>query len=115
MRTIIFESLEKSRKDEQTTGTESRLNPHQILLATFELHLKNKKKHIHLIFLFKLVFHFQTLLDNFERTVIDDSRLAGRPAEIFVGKLFKMEIWEPMLTSMRVGEVAEFWCDAVVS
>uniref|UniRef100_A0A667X254 Aryl hydrocarbon receptor interacting protein like 2 n=1 Tax=Myripristis murdjan TaxID=586833 RepID=A0A667X254_9TELE len=62
----------------------------------------------------KLVFHFQTLLDNFERTVIDDSRLAKRPAEIFVGKMFKMEVWETLLTSMRVGEVAEFWCDAVV-
>uniref|UniRef100_A0A665U332 Aryl hydrocarbon receptor interacting protein like 2 n=1 Tax=Echeneis naucrates TaxID=173247 RepID=A0A665U332_ECHNA len=61
-----------------------------------------------------LVFHFQTLLDNFERTVIDDSRLAGRPAEIFVGKMFKMEVWETLLTSMRVGEVAEFWCDATV-
>uniref|UniRef100_A0A672JDM5 Aryl hydrocarbon receptor interacting protein like 2 n=1 Tax=Salarias fasciatus TaxID=181472 RepID=A0A672JDM5_SALFA len=61
----------------------------------------------------KLVFHFQTLLDNFERTVIDDSRLAGRPAEIFVGKMFKMEVWETLLTSMRIGEVAEFWCDAV--
>ncbi|CAI5652568.1 uncharacterized protein LOC100702800 [Oreochromis niloticus] len=61
----------------------------------------------------KLVFHFQTLLDNFERTVIDDSRLAGRPAEIFVGKMFKMEVWETLLTSMRVGEVAEFWCDAI--
>ncbi|XP_068182034.1 uncharacterized protein [Antennarius striatus] len=60
----------------------------------------------------KLVFHFQTLLDDFERTVIDDSRLAGQPAEIFVGKMFKMEIWETLLTSMRVDEVAEFWCDA---
>ncbi|KAM9849663.1 uncharacterized protein ACBR49_006947 [Aulostomus maculatus] len=61
----------------------------------------------------KLVFHFQTLLDNFERTVIDDSRLAGRPAEIFVGKMFKMEVWESLLTSMRIGEVSEFWCDAI--
>nr|XP_046262987.1 aryl-hydrocarbon-interacting protein-like 1 [Scatophagus argus] len=61
----------------------------------------------------KLVFHFQTLLDNFERTVIDDSRLAGRPAEIFVGKMFKMEVWETLLMSMRIGEVAEFWCDAI--
>uniref|UniRef100_A0A3Q3N4T1 Uncharacterized LOC113144738 n=1 Tax=Mastacembelus armatus TaxID=205130 RepID=A0A3Q3N4T1_9TELE len=60
-----------------------------------------------------LVFHFQTLLDNFERTVIDDSRLTGRPAEIFVGKMFKMEVWETLLTSMRIGEVAEFWCDAI--
>ncbi|XP_008274442.1 aryl-hydrocarbon-interacting protein-like 1 [Stegastes partitus] len=61
----------------------------------------------------KLVFNFQTLLDDFERTVIDDSRLAGRPAEIFVGKMFKMEVWETLLMSMRIGEVAEFWCDAV--
>ncbi|XP_076005387.1 uncharacterized protein LOC142999651 [Genypterus blacodes] len=61
----------------------------------------------------KLVFHFQTLLDNFERTVIDDSRLAGRPAEIFVAKMFKMEVWESLLMSMRVGEVAEFWCDSM--
>ncbi|TNN72739.1 Aryl-hydrocarbon-interacting protein-like 1 [Liparis tanakae] len=61
----------------------------------------------------KLVFHFQTLLDNFERTIVDDSRLAGRPAEIFFGKMFKMEVWETLLGSMRVGEVAEFWCDAI--
>ncbi|KAJ8015718.1 hypothetical protein DPEC_G00029050 [Dallia pectoralis] len=61
----------------------------------------------------KLVFHFQTLLDNFERTVIDDSRKGRKPVEIFVGKMFKMEVWEPLLTSMRIGEVAEFWCDAV--
>lgn len=32
-----------------------------------------------------------------------------------MGKMFKMEVWETLLTSMRVGEVAEFWCDAVVS
>ncbi|XP_063733051.1 uncharacterized protein LOC134860139 isoform X2 [Eleginops maclovinus] len=61
----------------------------------------------------KLVFHFQTLLDDFERTLIDDSRLAGRPAEIFAGKMFKMEVWETLLGSMRIGEVAEFWCDAL--
>ncbi|KAK5896856.1 hypothetical protein CesoFtcFv8_009975 [Champsocephalus esox] len=61
----------------------------------------------------KLVFHFQTLLDDFERTVIDDSRLAGRPAEIFAGKMFKMEVWETLLGSMRIREVSEFWCDAV--
>lgn len=47
--------------------------------------------------------------------MIDDSRLAGRPAEIFVGKMFKMEVWEALLTSMRIGEVAEFWCDSIVS
>uniref|UniRef100_A0A8D0CLR6 Aryl hydrocarbon receptor interacting protein like 2 n=1 Tax=Scleropages formosus TaxID=113540 RepID=A0A8D0CLR6_SCLFO len=62
----------------------------------------------------KLAFHFQTLKDNFERTVIDDSRKFKRPMEIFVGKMFKMEVWEVLLTSMRVNEVAEFWCDAIV-
>lgn len=60
------------------------------------------------------MFHFQTLLDNFERTVVDDSRKNKHPAEIFVGKMFKMEVWEVLLTSMRIGEVAEFWCDAIV-
>uniref|UniRef100_A0A8B9TT52 AIP/AIPL N-terminal FKBP-type PPIase domain-containing protein n=1 Tax=Anas platyrhynchos TaxID=8839 RepID=A0A8B9TT52_ANAPL len=62
----------------------------------------------------KITFHFQTLKDNFERTVIDDSREAGIPMEIIVGKMFKMEIWETLLSSMRAGEVAEFWCDAIV-
>ncbi|XP_042334363.1 uncharacterized protein LOC121936308 [Sceloporus undulatus] len=61
----------------------------------------------------KVTFHFQTLKDNFERTVIDDSRQAGIPMEIIVGKMFKIEVWETLLTSMRIGEVAEFWCDAV--
>lgn len=41
--------------------------------------------------------------------------MASRPAEIFVGKMFKMEVWETLLTSMRIGEVSEFWCDATVS
>ncbi|NWX18176.1 AIPL1 protein, partial [Aegotheles bennettii] len=61
----------------------------------------------------KITFHFQTLKDDFERTVIDDSREAGIPMEIIVGKMFKMEIWETLLSSMRIGEVAEFWCDAI--
>ncbi|KAM6381726.1 aryl-hydrocarbon-interacting protein-like 1 [Pluvialis apricaria] len=33
--------------------------------------------------------------------------------EIIVGKMFKLEIWETLLSSMRAGEVAEFWCDAI--
>ncbi|KAM6061308.1 aryl-hydrocarbon-interacting protein-like 1 [Chlamydotis macqueenii] len=61
----------------------------------------------------KITFHFQTLKDNFERTVIDDSREAGIPMEIIVGKMFKLEIWETLLSSMRAGEVAEFWCDTI--
>ncbi|KAK9393530.1 aryl-hydrocarbon-interacting protein-like 1 [Crotalus adamanteus] len=61
----------------------------------------------------KITFHFQTLKDDFERTVIDDSRSSGVPMEIIVGKMFKIEVWETLLTSMRINEVAEFWCDAV--
>ncbi|XP_064283157.1 aryl-hydrocarbon-interacting protein-like 1 isoform X2 [Passer domesticus] len=61
----------------------------------------------------KFTFHFQTLKDDFERMVIDDSREAGMPMEIIVGKMFKLEIWETLLSSMRIGEVAEFWCDAI--
>uniref|UniRef100_A0A8C5S490 AIP/AIPL N-terminal FKBP-type PPIase domain-containing protein n=1 Tax=Laticauda laticaudata TaxID=8630 RepID=A0A8C5S490_LATLA len=61
----------------------------------------------------KITFHFQTLKDDFERTVIDDSRNSGVPMEIIVGKMFKIEVWETLLTSMRINEVAEFWCDAV--
>ncbi|NXS14717.1 AIPL1 protein, partial [Neodrepanis coruscans] len=61
----------------------------------------------------KITFHFQTLKDDFERTVIDDSRDAGIPMEIIVGKMFKLEIWETLLSSMRIGEVAEFWCDTI--
>uniref|UniRef100_A0A670ZXZ9 AIP/AIPL N-terminal FKBP-type PPIase domain-containing protein n=1 Tax=Pseudonaja textilis TaxID=8673 RepID=A0A670ZXZ9_PSETE len=61
----------------------------------------------------KITFHFQTLKDDFERTVIDDSRNSGVPMEIIVGKMFKIEVWETLLTSMRINEVAEFWCDAI--
>ncbi|XP_063169829.1 aryl-hydrocarbon-interacting protein-like 1 [Candoia aspera] len=61
----------------------------------------------------KIIFHFQTLKDDFERTVIDDSRNTGVPMEIIVGKMFKIEVWETLLTSMRINEVAEFWCDAI--
>ncbi|XP_069062325.1 aryl-hydrocarbon-interacting protein-like 1 isoform X2 [Pleurodeles waltl] len=60
----------------------------------------------------KLTFHFQTLTAG--RTVIDDSRSVGIPMEMITGKLFKMEVWETLLTSMRIGEVAEFWCDVIV-
>ncbi|XP_053896391.1 aryl-hydrocarbon-interacting protein-like 1 isoform X3 [Malaclemys terrapin pileata] len=42
-----------------------------------------------------------------------DGSKAGIPMEIIVGKLFKIEVWETLVTSMRIGEVAEFWCDAI--
>nr|XP_005992080.1 PREDICTED: golgin subfamily A member 6-like protein 22 [Latimeria chalumnae] len=61
----------------------------------------------------KVTFHFQTLKDDFERTIIDDSQNIEVPMELIIGKLFKLEVWEILLTSMRVGEVAEFWCDII--
>uniref|UniRef100_A0A4W5LZ16 Aryl hydrocarbon receptor interacting protein like 1 n=1 Tax=Hucho hucho TaxID=62062 RepID=A0A4W5LZ16_9TELE len=47
----------------------------------------------------KVAFHFGTQLCD-DCTGIDDS---------------KLEIWETLLTSMKIGEVAEFWCDVTVS
>lgn len=35
--------------------------------------------------------------------------------EIIIGNMFKLDIWETLLASMRIGEVAEFWCDTIVS
>ncbi|XP_044512676.1 aryl-hydrocarbon-interacting protein-like 1 [Gracilinanus agilis] len=61
----------------------------------------------------RVTFHFRTLKCDDERTVIDDSKLVGRPMHIVIGNMFKLEVWEILLTSMRVGEVAEFWCDAI--
>lgn len=50
-----------------------------------------------------------------ERTVVDDSKQVGQPMHIIIGNMFKLEVWETLLTSMRLGEVAEFWCDTIVS
>lgn len=50
-----------------------------------------------------------------ERTVLDDSKEVGTPMEIVIGNMFKLDVWETLLASMRAGEVAEFWCDTVVS
>ncbi|XP_043913204.1 aryl-hydrocarbon-interacting protein-like 1 [Protopterus annectens] len=63
----------------------------------------------------RITFHFQTLMEDFDRTIVDDSRKWGMPMTLIVGRMFKLEIWELLLTSMRVGEVAEFWCDTIHS
>ncbi|KAG7254981.1 hypothetical protein CRUP_035128 [Coryphaenoides rupestris] len=62
----------------------------------------------------KATFHFRTQLCDDDRTVIDDSKVVGNPMEIVIGNMFKMEIWETLLASMRIDEVAEFWCDITV-
>ncbi|XP_055982468.1 aryl-hydrocarbon-interacting protein-like 1 [Sorex fumeus] len=61
----------------------------------------------------RVTFHFRTMKCDEERTVIDDSRQAGRPMHIIIGNMFKLEAWEILLTSMRLNEVAEFWCDTI--
>lgn len=63
----------------------------------------------------QVTFHFRTQLCNDERTVIDDSKKVGTPMEMVIGNMFKLDVWETLLTSMRTGEVAEFWCDVIVS
>lgn len=63
----------------------------------------------------QVTFHFRTQLCDGDRTVIDDSRAVGTPMEIVIGNMFKLDVWETLLASMRIGEVAEFWCDTIVS
>ncbi|XP_043854325.1 aryl-hydrocarbon-interacting protein-like 1 [Dromiciops gliroides] len=61
----------------------------------------------------RVTFHFRTMKCDEDRTVIDDSKHVGQPMNIIIGNMFKLEVWEILLTSMRIGEVAEFWCDAI--
>ncbi|KAL7848835.1 hypothetical protein SRHO_G00204580 [Serrasalmus rhombeus] len=61
----------------------------------------------------KVTFHFRTMLCNDDRTVIDDSKKVGVPMEVVFGNMFKLDVWEILLKSMRIGEVAEFWCDII--
>ncbi|XP_032902326.1 aryl-hydrocarbon-interacting protein-like 1 [Amblyraja radiata] len=61
----------------------------------------------------KATFHFRTIKCDGDRTVIDDSKQVGRPMEIVLGNMFKMEVWEILIASMRIAEVAEFWCDVI--
>uniref|UniRef100_A0A4W4HUG4 AIP/AIPL N-terminal FKBP-type PPIase domain-containing protein n=1 Tax=Electrophorus electricus TaxID=8005 RepID=A0A4W4HUG4_ELEEL len=61
----------------------------------------------------KVTFHFRTMLCNDDRTALDDSRKVGMPMELVIGNMFKLDVWETLLRSMRVGEVAEFWCDVI--
>ncbi|XP_066520099.1 aryl-hydrocarbon-interacting protein-like 1 [Hoplias malabaricus] len=53
------------------------------------------------------------MLCNDEHTVLDDSRKVGVPMEVVIGNMFKLDVWETLLKSMRIGEVAEFWCDII--
>ncbi|XP_043910805.1 aryl-hydrocarbon-interacting protein-like 1 [Protopterus annectens] len=61
----------------------------------------------------RVTFHFRTMKCDEDRTEIDDSKKVGKPMEIIIGNMFKLEIWEILLKSMRIGEVAEFRCDVI--
>ena len=70
----------------------------------------------------QVFFHFRALVLTEERaedgqqSVLDDSRTLGTgPFELLVGRQFKLGIWEEMVKTMRVGEVAQFNCPFKVS
>ena len=46
-----------------------------------------------------------------EDQLIDDTRVLGlAPFELLIGREFKVPVWEDMVQSMAVGEVARFGC-----
>nr|CAG4649505.1 EOG090X09NR [Scapholeberis mucronata] len=66
----------------------------------------------------KVRFHFTT--QTFERDengeivrgdIIDNSKNFSQPVEILIGKQFKLEVWENVVQSMAINEVAEFQVD----
>jgi len=59
----------------------------------------------------KAIFHYCTMKVDEEKTVLDDSKHSEKPMELIFGKKFKLEVWEKLLKTMRVKEVAEFTCE----
>ncbi|XP_025771209.1 AH receptor-interacting protein [Puma concolor] len=59
----------------------------------------------------KATFHYRTLHSDKEGTVLDDSRVRGKPMELIIGKKFKLPVWETIVCTMREGEIAQFCCD----
>lgn len=73
----------------------------------------------------QILFHFRTLKlavdgsgdgDSTHERVIDDTRVLGTgPFELLIGRDFKLAVWEEMVKTMAVGEVARFTCPFQVS
>lgn len=61
----------------------------------------------------KVWFNFRTYVikDDDERQLLDDSRQSKHPFELLIGKKFKLDVWETLIKTMRVNEVAEFVCE----
>ena len=48
--------------------------------------------------------------------VLDDTRAMGMdPMELLMGREFRLPIWERMIKTMKVGEIARFSCPYEVS
>jgi len=64
----------------------------------------------------KVWFHFRTLIvkDDGERQLLDDSRHHNQPFELLIGKQFKLDVWEKLVKTMRINEVAEFICEPAI-
>ena len=70
------------------------------------------------LFVSQVKFHFTTHIVNKEsgeHKEIDDSRKFKQPVEILIGKKFKLEVWESIIQTMAIGEVAEFHVDKLVA
>ena len=65
----------------------------------------------------KAVFHYRVfrLDENGEKIEIDDSKKLGQPFELIYGKKFKLDVWEEIVKTMKIGEVSEFHCKAYVT
>ena len=62
-------------------------------------------------------FHFTTKVVDRDGVgdIIDDSRKFTQPMELLIGKQFKLEVWESIVKTMAVKEVAEFHVHSSVS
>lgn len=60
-----------------------------------------------------MTFHYRTTKCDDDKTILDDSKALDKPLELYLGKKFKLEIWETLIQTMKVNEIAEFLCTNV--
>lgn len=59
----------------------------------------------------KVQFHYRASCINGDKeSILDDSKKVNEPFELIIGKKFKLEIWESLIKTMRIDEVASFSC-----
>nr|CAG4642649.1 EOG090X09NR [Evadne anonyx] len=79
--------------------------------TVFHLIIHFSKKQQQFEFDAKSIFYVPTGKLRIHLTKIDDSRKFKQPVEILIGKKFKLEVWESIIQTMAVSEVAEFRVD----